>query len=136
MSEARTGTDATSTAKHTPGPFEMGVYEGKAAFIYAGPSDDPTRFLIGEVSGDEIPAEEAIANGRLFTAAPDLLTELRDVEWAGLEEDPDGGYYAACPSCGGGDPHNPATPETYAGHLPDCTLAAALAKATAETDSR
>lgn len=72
---------------------------------------------------------EAYANAVLYAAAPELLETLRAVEWSGLEEDPDGGYYGACPSCGGGDPDNPATPEGYAGHTDDCELAAAIAKA-------
>lgn len=72
---------------------------------------------------------EAYANAVLYAAAPELLEALREVEWAGLEDDPDGGYYCACPSCGGGHPDDPATPEGYVGHTEDCELAAAIAKA-------
>lgn len=49
---------------------------------------------------------------RLIVAAPDLLAELRKIEWGDCEE---------CPCCSGG--------RYDMGHEEDCTLAAALAKA-------
>lgn len=59
------------------------------------------------------------ADAPLVAAAPDLYRELKAVEWV----QPDQYNEPACPSCSGWEAE---------GHLPDCTLAAALRKA--ETD--
>ena len=60
---------------------------------------------------------------RVVAAAPDLLAELRKVEWSGR----DWHGLPCCPQCGGVDQWRQAG---NVGHRPGCTLAAALAKAT------
>lgn len=117
-----------SKATHTPGPWEAipgGIVReaGKSRLI----ADCYARGF-----GDWRGEAQRDADAHLIAAAPNLLAALRAVEWAGLEDDPDGGYYGACPSCGGGDPDNPATPEDHVGHTEDCELAAAIARATGD----
>lgn len=115
--------------RHTPGPWEAtpgGIVR----------TTDTCQFIAETYGrdgvGDWRPMAQQEADARLMAAAPDLLEVLRSVEWSGLEDHPDGGYYGACPSCGGGDADNPATPEGYAGHAQDCELAAAIARATGD----
>lgn len=67
--------------------------------------------------------------GHVFAAAPELLSVLREIEWANTQEDGEGGEYDTCPCCGGGRPDDPDTPEEYAGHDKDCALYVVVAKA-------
>jgi len=57
----------------------------------------------------------------LLGAAPQLLAALRNVEWGGQDDDPQGGYVFCCPEC--------EAPRSGGKHHKGCTLAAALAKA-------
>lgn len=52
--------------------------------------------------------------------AADLLEALEEAEWGANTDVEDGGYEPACPVCDGAQ---------TIGHIPDCTLAAAIAKA-------
>ena len=56
-----------------------------------------------------------------------VLKVLTDIEWAGQVDHPDGGWYACCPWCQGGDPDDDDTPPGHAGHAEWCQLAAVLA---------
>lgn len=55
------------------------------------------------------------------------LTVLTAIEWAAQVDHPDGGWYACCPWCEGGDPDDEDTPPGHAGHAEWCQLAAVLA---------
>jgi hypothetical protein len=63
---------------------------------------------------------EALANGHLFAAAPELYAALKAVEWKDDE---------CCPFCGvhRSSPTDP--PLRLAGHAPNCDVSAALARA-------
>ena len=56
-----------------------------------------------------------------------VLKVLTDIEWAAQGDHPDGGWYACCPWCEGGDPDDEETPPDNAGHAEWCQLAALLA---------
>ena len=56
-----------------------------------------------------------------------VLTVLTAIEWAAQADHPDGGWYACCPWCEGGDPDDEETPPGRAGHAERCELAAVLA---------
>ena len=71
--------------------------------------------------GDE---ERGEANARLIAAAPEMLSALKAVEWAGQTDVAEGGYKDACPMCGEG---------RRTGHIGDCPLHAAIAKAEGRT---
>lgn len=101
------------STSHTPGPWIA-----KGATIWA---DRPGRDSAGIpvvasclVAGHDDPRNEA--NARLIAAAPELLAELRKLEWSRLRQ---GEQY--CPRCGR-SAENP--------HTPACSLGAAIAKAT------
>ena len=75
--------------------------------------------------------DRAVAHefARLFSAAPDLLRELKAVEWGGRADN--ALAWRCCPSCGGADPSYGAALSGQKGHHDGCALAAALAKADA-----
>src|SRR5690606_915242 len=56
-----------------------------------------------------------------------VLTVLTAIEWAAQADHPDGGWYACCPWCEGGDPDDEETPPGHAGHAELCELAAVIA---------
>ena len=56
-----------------------------------------------------------------------VLKVLTAIEWAAQVDHPDGGWYACCPWCEGGDPDDEETPPGRAGHAELCELAAVLA---------
>jgi len=56
-----------------------------------------------------------------------VLTVLTAIEWAAQVDHPDGGWYACCPWCEGGDPDDEETPPGRAGHAELCELAAVIA---------
>lgn len=112
--------------KHTPGPWRIGTNAGAIVTDepLPGQGEDERQFY-----GGYLVAESVAAHDRpLIAAAPMMLELLRALEWTGLEDHPDGGYYGACPLCGGGDPGNPATPIEYGGHEDNCELARLLAE--------
>ncbi|MFO0801444.1 MAG: hypothetical protein U0804_28595 [Gemmataceae bacterium] len=120
-----------SNAKHTPGPWHIEL--GRSSNPIVGTD----AVSIAEVLDDVFPdTEQQAANAKLIAAAPDLLLELRTVEWGGTIEnqssrDPAGA--GCCPCCRGIDPAYPwpsRFPRATFGHTKDCTLAAALKKAT------
>jgi hypothetical protein len=118
------------SARHTPGPWE------------ATPGGSSIRTTMAGLEGGVLVAdlycrgmtpwdhETRQANAALIAAAPAMLEALQDVEWGGLEDHPLGGYFGACPYCGGGDPDNPNTPREHAGHDAECKLAQAIRAAT------
>lgn len=122
-------------AEHTPGPWEIRELPpdncGELEPIYR-IEGEPTLFLtIAPCSDGYVPGQNK-ANAYLIAAAPDLLAELRRLEWSGLDEMDNPGW---CPSCGGYDSatKNNLMPSDVCGHRPGCTLAAAIAKATTPT---
>lgn len=137
---SRNDADRTrDVADPTPGPWKLSAlkncsngYPDSLAVVpeTTGERRGPAICLLSPLDSVTMNDE---ANARLIAAAPELLNILKDVEWQGLEDDPDGGHYGACPACGGGDPDDSNTPEEYAGHTEDCTLAAAIAKAEGRT---
>ena len=56
-----------------------------------------------------------------------VLAVLTAIEWAAQVDHPDGGWYACCPWCEGGDPEDDDTPPDHAGPAVWCQLAAVLA---------
>jgi hypothetical protein len=61
------------------------------------------------------------ANAQLVAAAPELVQVAIDVEWAGVEDAPEGGQVAGCPRCG--------ALKRDGKHIDYCQLDAALRKA-------
>ena len=124
---------------HTPGPWKQwdrrDIDQG-ILLTDQGGSVGVGR-VIGESHDDNHPKRRnakalCLANANLITAAPDMLVELRKVEWAGTIEnqsarDPAGA--GCCPCCQGVDPAYPwpsRFPQTTFGHAADCTLAATI----------
>lgn len=65
------------------------------------------------VEGNATSGGVTAANARLISLAPEMLAELRRLEWV---DPPEG----SCPRC---------FADKHEGHAPDCTLAAILARA-------
>lgn len=69
---------AETVVKPTPGPWTLGVW-GRHIFVAGGPNnDDIAEFNHSGEHTVKISREEAIANGALFFAAPDMLAALLD----------------------------------------------------------
>jgi hypothetical protein len=61
---------------HTPGPWEL-CDAGKTIIVAGGPnSDDLAEFLYSDEHTVSVSREEALANARLFIAAPMMLALL------------------------------------------------------------
>lgn len=106
---------------HTPGPWWLatdGTVAGKeepCAIMHSGQA------LVGMFShqrnADDVPEWPSIEDGRLMTAAPELLAALERTQWC---------CHGKCAVCGGWDP----TADTGDhGHEADCLVAKAIAKA-------
>lgn len=70
------------SAKHTPGPWRIFQTKGKPRFYVIGIGREDGRGITdGNVGLGVWDADspEALANGRLIAAAPDLLSALRDL---------------------------------------------------------
>lgn len=101
-------------SEHTPGPWSLSGYGHVQAFVEGEPvAGYPTKINREVCCYQKNP--NAVADAALITAAPELLLELRKLEWSN-HRDGD----SRCPVCGQhlGNPHTPA-----------CSLGAALAKA-------
>jgi hypothetical protein len=112
-------------SEHTPGPWTYGVRRNKSIWLSLG---DHRIDGAAHYQGDLVATP---ADAKLICAAPDLLRELRAVEWAGEDHDRDD-CWPCCPSCRVPAPHAEAIAREYwsrGQHQADCTLAAAIAKA-------
>lgn len=116
-------------AKHTPGPWHLHP-SGRPCVL-----DTYTVFHgHGETAANQLCSMRFKADAMLIAAAPDMLVELRKVEWSATVDnqsarDPAGA--ACCPACFGLSPAYPwptRFPRVTVGHAADCTLAAVLAK--------
>lgn len=104
-----------SEASHTPGPWQ-------ARFIYR-MIQQARKFPKGLLVA--APPENDWADARLMAASPDMLAELERVQWVYYVGSNPDRKFAYCPCCEG-----VSADDGGKGHLPSCTLAAAIAKAT------
>lgn len=66
----------------TPGPWMLGEWD-RNIFVYGGPNnDDIAEFNFADEHTVKITREEAIANARLFLAAPQMLAALVAIDAA------------------------------------------------------
>jgi hypothetical protein len=118
--------DIATVAKGRPTPGPWRIYGpqpdtlgGRHLTILAGTGK--ARFGVADIRIiDPNDALEASANATLIVAAPEMLSMLETLEWGGQVDHPQGGTEDGCPYCGAAKRW---------GHVPDCKLAALLAKA-------
>jgi hypothetical protein len=101
--------------KFTPGPWEVSS-DGHA--IESKQKNDAKHLHIANIlQRNGMDENEVIANSTLISAAPDMYTVLKSIEWISA-------YPTLCPCC-----RERKTENGWYGHSSDCQLAAALRKA-------
>jgi len=120
-------TASANKPAHTPGPWivDQDYRPGMSWNRHIATEAEPffTICFMCHSNGVDEACDEANAN--LVAAAPDLLSVLRDLEWIGMN-DGRGVTHLMCPACS-------ALKSRGSGHNHYCGLAAAIAKAEAQS---